>query len=126
LAQSTLDIRAAGAVTLHGVAAGEAGLWAGGLVDVRGLDDEVDGRYVLTGATHTVDGRGYQCAFTTTPPDPPPAPIASAVTLGRVTAVDDPDGLGRVRVSLPALGDVDAGWLAVLCPGAGPDRGIVA
>jgi Uncharacterized protein conserved in bacteria len=126
LAQSTLDIRAAGAVTLQGVAAGDAGLWAGGLVDVRGLDDEVDGRYVLTGATHTVDGRGYQCAFTTAPPEPPPAPVASAVTLGRVTAVDDPDGLGRVRVSLPALGDVDAGWLAVLCPGAGPGRGIVA
>jgi phage baseplate assembly protein gpV len=29
-------------------------------------------------------------------------------------------------VSLPALGDVDAGWLGVLCPGAGPGRGIVA
>jgi phage baseplate assembly protein gpV len=47
------------------------------------------------------------------------------VTLGRVTAVDDPDGLGRVRVTLPALGDVDAGWLAVLFPGAGAGKGLV-
>ena len=126
LAQSALDSRAAGAVTLHAVVAGDAGLWAGGLVEVKGLDDEVDGRYVLTGAIHTLDGRGYQCTVTTAPPEPPSTPIASTVTLGRVTDVDDPEGLGRVRVSLPALGDVDAGWLAVLCPGAGPDRGVVA
>lgn len=126
LAQSTLDARASGAVTVHGVAAGDAGLWAGGIVELHGLDDEVDGRYVLTGATHTLDSSGYGCTFTTEPPDPPATPVPSTVTLGRVTAVDDPDGLGRVRVSLPALGDVDAGWLAVLCPGAGPGRGIVA
>src|SRR5690606_36811581 len=68
-AQSILDARAAGAVTLRGVAAGEAGLWAGGLVEVSGLDPVVDGRYVVTGAAHTVDAAGYQCAFTTEPPD---------------------------------------------------------
>jgi uncharacterized protein involved in type VI secretion and phage assembly len=125
-AQSTLDIRAATAVVLHGLAAGDAGLWAGNLVTVRGLADSVDGDYVLTEVTHTVDGGGYRCAFTTEPPEPVPAPVGAGVTLGRVTAVDDPDGLGRVRVSLPALGDVDVGWLGVLCPGAGPGRGLVA
>jgi len=31
-----------------------------------------------------------------------------------------------VRISLPALGDLDAGWLGVLCPGAGRGRGLVA
>jgi phage baseplate assembly protein gpV len=40
--------------------------------------------------------------------------------------VDDPQKLGRVRVSLPGYGDPDAGWLGVLCPGAGQGRGIVA
>jgi len=126
IAQSTLDIRAAGGVTLHGLAAGDAALWPGALVEVRGLDTAVDGRYVLTGTTHTLDTGGYQCSFTTQPPDPVPTPTAASVTLGRVTAVDDPDGIGRVRVSLPALGDVDVGWLGVLCPGAGPGRGFVA
>ena len=31
-----------------------------------------------------------------------------------------------IRVSRPALGDLDAGWLAVVCPGAGCGRGTVA
>lgn len=126
LAQSALDSRAATGVVLRGVAAGDAGLWPGSRIAVRGVAGAVDGEYVLTETTHTVDGAGYQCAFTTEPPEPVTAPVAAGMTLGRVTAVDDPDGLGRVRVSLPALGDVDAGWLAVLCPGAGPRRGLVA
>ena len=47
----------------------------------------------------------------------------NAVALGRVTDVDDPDGYGRVRVVLPGHGELDLGWLAVLCPGAGPGKG---
>jgi phage baseplate assembly protein gpV len=125
-AQSTLDISAASAVVLHGVAAGDAGLWAGNRVTVRGMAPSVDGGYALTEATHTIDGGGYRCAFTTEPPEPVAAPPGAGITLGRVTAVDDPDGLGRVRVTLPALGDVDAGWIGVLCPGAGRGRGLVA
>jgi phage protein D/phage baseplate assembly protein gpV len=125
-AQSTLDVRAATAVVLDGVAAGEAGLWAGNLVTVRGLAASADGDYVLTETTHTVDGNGYRCAFTTEPPEAVSPPRGADITLGRVTAVDDPDGLGRVRVGLPALGDVDVGWLGVLCPGAGHGRGLVA
>ena len=42
------------------------------------------------------------CASTSDP--------SASVTLGKVTAVDDPDGCGRVRVTLPAHGDLDAGW----------------
>jgi phage baseplate assembly protein gpV len=30
-----------------------------------------------------------------------------------------------VRISLPALGDLDVGWLGVLCLGAGPNKGLV-
>jgi phage baseplate assembly protein gpV len=29
-------------------------------------------------------------------------------------------------VSLPAFGDIDAGWLGVVCPGAGRGKGLVA
>ena len=57
------------------------------------------------------------------PPGPPPAPTP-ALTLGEVTAVDDPDRLGRVRVRLPAHGGLETGWLAVLGVGAGPGKGL--
>jgi len=99
---------------------------AGNRVEVRGLAEPVQGSYVLCEAVHTVDAAGYQTAFSTEPPAPRPVAAGTSLTLGRVTAVDDPDQLGRVQVCLPAHGDPDVGWLGVLCPGAGPDRGIVA
>ncbi|MFC7483979.1 phage baseplate assembly protein V [Luedemannella flava] len=126
LARSTREALTAHAVTLHGTAAGNAALWAGARIAVRGVADTVDGGYVVTSVTHVLDGAGYRSTFTTEPPEPPTAPAAASVTLGVVTAVDDPDSLGRVRVRLPALGDLDAGWLGVLCPGAGPAKGLVA
>jgi phage baseplate assembly protein gpV len=126
IAQSTLDASAARTVTLRGVAAGDARLRAGTRIRVTGLADEIDGGYVVCSAVHTVDANGYQTEFSTEPPPAPKHHLGASVTLGRVTAVDDPDGLGRVRVCLPALGDLDVGWLGVLCPGAGRGRGLVA
>jgi phage baseplate assembly protein gpV len=34
--------------------------------------------------------------------------------------------LGRVRVVLPNYGEVETGWLSVLVPGAGPNKGLIA
>lgn len=45
--------------------------------------------------------------------------------LGEVTRVDDPEGVGRVRVSLPAYGDVETDWMQVLAAGAGRDKGLM-
>jgi uncharacterized protein involved in type VI secretion and phage assembly len=125
-AQRALDASTAHTVTLHGVARGDCRLWAGSRIDVRGLARALRGRYVVCEAVHTVDATGYRTAFTTEPPVPRPATVASSVTLGQVVGVDDPEQLGRVQVSLPTYGDADVGWLGVLCPGAGPNRGIVA
>lgn len=119
-------MRAARAVTVSGVATGDARLRAGGRVQVHGLAGPVAGTYVICDVVHTVDAAGYLSTFSTEPPVIRPQPPGASATLGRVTAVDDPDRCGRVRVSLPAHGDLDAGWLAVLCPGAGAGRGIVA
>ena len=41
---------------------------------------------------------------------------------GLVLEVNDPEGLGRIRASLPALG-VDTGWALPCIPGAGPGSG---
>jgi phage baseplate assembly protein gpV len=86
----------------------------------------VAGDYVLTEVVHTVDADGFLTSFDTTPPATVDTDRPTGATLGTVTDVVDPDNLGRVRVSLPTLGDLDAGWLAVVCPGAGQGRGIVA
>lgn len=46
------------------------------------------------------------------------------VTLGEVTNVDDPKGLGRVQVKLPWLScQVDSAWAPVVSPWAGAGRG---
>ncbi|MFJ2085969.1 contractile injection system protein, VgrG/Pvc8 family [Micromonospora chokoriensis] len=127
LAQARLDTRAATLVTAEGVAEGDPALRPGRRIDLGGVPDPVAGAYVLTEVVHTVDGNGHLTRFSTVPPVTPPAPTGGAVvTLGSVTDVADPDGLGRVRLTLPAYGDLDAGWLAVLCPGAGRGKGLVA
>jgi len=122
-AQADLDARTGRAVTVSGVANGDAALRAGGRVDLGELAPPVRGTYVICEVVHTVDATGYLSAFSTEPPRVRPQPPGASVTLGRVTAVD---GNGRVQVSLPAHGDLDAGWLAVLCPGAGSGKGLVA
>jgi phage protein D/phage baseplate assembly protein gpV len=126
LAQAAYDVRVACALTVTGVAEGDAQLRVGGRIALGGVTESVAGTYVLTEVTHTLDGEGYLTTFSTEPPPVPVPDAAAGATLGTVTAVDDPDRLGRVRVTLPALGDLDAGWLAVVCPGAGSGRGIVA
>ncbi|MCT2277030.1 phage baseplate assembly protein V [Micromonospora chalcea] len=128
LAQAGLDTRVAALVTAEGTAEGDPALRPGRRIALAGVPDPLAGVYVLTEVVHTVDADGHLSRFSTAPPGPPPtaAPPAATVTLGTVTDIDDPDGLGRARVTLPAYGDLDAGWLAVLCPGAGRGKGIVA
>ncbi|MCI4065776.1 phage baseplate assembly protein V [Micromonospora sp. R77] len=128
LAQAALDARVATLVTAEGVAEGDPALRPGRRIALTGVPEPVAGVYVLTEVVHTVDADGHLTAFSTVPPGPPPgpAPAPATVTLGTVTDVDDPDRLGRVRLTLPAYGELDAGWLAVVCPGAGRGKGIVA
>jgi phage protein D/phage baseplate assembly protein gpV len=125
-AQGELDRRVAREVTLGGVAEGDARLQPGRRVRVQGAAAEVSGTYVLTATTHTVDATGYLVELTTEPPAPRAADQATVATLANVTAADDPDGLGRVRVELPAYAHVETDWREVVFTGAGAGKGIVA
>jgi phage baseplate assembly protein gpV len=125
-AQLALDVRAAHAVVLRGTAAGDGRLRPGARIAVSGVDPGVDGVHVICEAVHTIDADGHLTAFSTEPPTLPGDTGGVSITLGRVLAVDDPDGRGRVRVALPAFGDPDIGWLGVVCPGAGRGKGLVA
>jgi phage protein D len=126
LAQADLDRRAASEVTFQGVAAGSPALQPGCLVDVSGVTPNVAGRYVLTQVTHLVDASGYRAELDTAPPQPAPGPQADIATFGEVIDVRDPENHARVRVRLPTYDDIETGWMPVVIPGAGPDKGLIA
>jgi phage baseplate assembly protein V len=127
LAQAELDRRDAHMVTVWGVAEGSPELQPGAQVNLVGVDAPWVGRYPLTSVTHTLDTRqGFLSEFSSAPPPPPPANRAAWAELGEVTRVDDAQKQGRVRVRLSAFGNLETGWLQVVCPGAGQNKGIIA
>ncbi|MCI0398266.1 MAG: phage baseplate assembly protein V [Chloroflexi bacterium] len=126
LAQAELDRRLAGEVTLWGIAEGDPALRPATRIEVKGLDHTLTGRYVLTEVVHVIDERaGFVSELSTAPPPPRRRPRGAISTLGVVTQVNDDQDLGRIRVSLPAYGDVETDWMGVLSPGAGRDKGLV-
>ena len=127
IAQGELDRRFAAEIGLRGMAEGDPGLRPGTPVAVAGIAGPLAGRYVLTETRHTIDAeRGYVTEFSTLAPPAPARPGGVDVTLGLVSRVDDPQAVGRVKVSLPSCGDVESDWLGVLLPGAGKGKGLVA
>lgn len=126
VAQGILDLAVAREITVWGVAEGQPALRPGARIDLTGVQTSFAGEYVLTAVTHTIDGEsGFVSEFSTVPPLPNQSVRASVATLGIVTRVDDPDSLGRVRVSLPTFGGVESDWLSVLTLGAGADKGLM-
>jgi phage baseplate assembly protein gpV len=125
-AQAELDLRAAAEVVLSGTAEGDPRLAAGARVAIRGISPALEGRYVLTRVIHRIDRRtGFVSEFSTDPPAPRPRSRAATAALGIVSHVNDPEDLGRVKVSLPTCGDVETDWMEVLSVGAGRGKGFV-
>ena len=126
LAQGELDRRVAGEVTLWGVAEGNPLLRPACPVDVSGISSALSGRYVLTSVNHKVDRRaGFTSEISSAPPAPSARSHQSGATLGIVVSVDDPESRGRVRASLPALGNLETDWMSVVCAGAGESKGLL-
>jgi len=127
MAQAELDQSVAREVTLWGTAEGNPRLRPGTRVEIRGVAPPLAGRYVLTAVNHHVNRRtGFVSEFSTSPPPARARPRGTTAALGIVARVDDPEGLGRVRVSLPTYGDVETEWMGVLTVGAGKGKGFVA
>jgi phage baseplate assembly protein gpV/phage protein D len=128
MAQAELDRRVASEVTLWGMANGNPGLQPGTPVEISGVAAPLEGRYILTAVTHVLDReQGFLSEIDTAPPRVTNAPAqGSSMTLGRVTRVDDPEALGRVRVMLPNYDEIETGWLGVVLPGAGSGKGLIA
>lgn len=126
IAQAELDLRVAREVTLWGVAAGDTRLRPGTPVDVTGVAETITGCYVLSAITHTINAQqGFLSELSSTPPSPRVRMRSSVGVPGVVTQIDDPDKLGRVRVSLPTYGDVETDWIPILSAGAGVNKGLM-
>jgi phage baseplate assembly protein gpV/phage protein D len=126
VAQAELDLRSAREVTLWGVAEVDPDLMPGTRVQVSGIASGLAGRYVLTAVTHVVNRRdGFVSEISTVPPVFERRPWGVTAAWATVTSVDDPEKLGRVRASLPALGKVETDWMGVMVPGAGSGKGFV-
>jgi phage baseplate assembly protein gpV len=126
LAQAELDRRIGREVVLRGVADGNPRLRPGTPVDLSGVAVDLRGRYILTEVTHLVDReKGFVSEISTAPAAPAARPKGTLMTLGIVTRVNDPERLGRVRVSLPAYDNVETDWMGVLTMGVGTGKGVV-
>jgi len=128
LAQAELDRCLATEISLWGVAEGDSALHPGLRVAVEGLPEPLAGDFVLTGVNHTIDFRcGFTSEITTRVPERvAPRPQGASVVYGEVTQIEDPEDLGRVKVSLPTCDDIETGWLEVLLPAAGRNKGLIA
>jgi phage baseplate assembly protein gpV len=127
LAQAELDRRIGREVTVWAVVEGDARLRPGAWMDLDTPASAFNGRHVLTSATHQFDHRhGYITEVSSAVPVIAASPQPPRTTVGVVIDVDDPDGLGRVRVSLPALGELETDWVGVLLPAAGDGKGVIA
>ncbi len=137
LADAYASHMAAGYLEAQGVAKGNPAIKAGSKVKVDGIGTSFGGTYVVSSCTHLFQGtHGYRTIFSTsgrsarslvdlmTPKSK--RGWGNSVVIGLVTNNNDPDNMGRVRVSYPALGEETEGWWArVTAPNAGKARGLL-
>lgn len=146
-AEAIADHIAGAFAELDGMVRGNANLKAGSAVSLALLGDPFDGKYVLSAARHrfhpeegyttgfTVSGRNQRSLLGLSAAGPGGAgamalaggaPAVPGVVTALVTDVNDPDGLGRVKVSFPWLSDqCTTDWARLAQLGAGQDRGAV-
>lgn len=126
LAQAELDTRVAKEAALWGTAAGDTSLYPGVPVEISGVAETLTGTYILTAVTHIINERvGFVSEISSYPPAPFVRETTTIIAYALVTRVDDPDNLGRIKVSLPTYGKVETEWMGVLSPGAGGHKGLV-
>ncbi len=114
-------------------AQGHPSIRPGRVVTLKGMG-KYSGKYYITETHHTFSERVYKTAFSVRGLRggdllsllSPPTQLHPGQTLliGKVTNIEDPDGLGRVRVQFPTLTENhESQWARVVAIGAGKGRG---
>ena len=114
-------------LSLVALAEGDASLTPGTCVRVEGVATGAAGPYWLTAVTHVIDSKsGFVSEIRSAPERSSARRSGVSATLGRVTRTDDPEGLGRIQVALPAFGDIATDWTQMSSPWAGAKKGLMA
>lgn len=142
VANATAEQVGSAFIDVRGTASGHTGLRAGAKIKLDGVGKDLKGEYVLSSTRHLFSqgpqGSGYVTEFTVSgqqdrslgglmqgAASPGSGRSISGVVIAIVTDNKDPEGQGRVKVTLPWL-DAEhvSGWCRVAFPGGGNDRGI--
>lgn len=127
LAQGELDRMIAARVAVEGTADGDPELRPGRVIVLGGVAPAAAGRHVLSAVTHRIDTHaGYVSTFETKPPAVSLQVRPTQLAPGVVSRIDDPERLGRVRITLPGIGGIETAWLQVLTAAAGAGKGLIA
>lgn len=137
LARSLAARTAGNGVLARGEATGDPRIAAGGEVEVQGVGSRLSGTYRLTSVQHVYGpGTPYVTRFTCGGREPAglpdllgssggKRPERAALVVGVVTNIDDAEGVGRVKVTLPTIAPEDeSSWARVVAPGGGSGRGV--
>lgn len=131
---------AGGFAELDGVARGNPRLRSGAAVSLVGVGAPFEGRYTLSASRHEFSPEtGYRTSFTVSHASERSlyGVAAGGGSTGRdtgfpgvlnavVTAVQDPENQGRVKLKFPLLSDTyESGWVRTVQLGAGAARGTV-
>ena len=126
IAEAELARRDHALLHVWGIAEGDVALRPGATVKINGIADEPR-TAVITAVDHTIERTtGFRSELSNPTPHIRTRDRAAVTALGIVTSVEDPDNLGRVKLSLPTYGDVETEWLPVVTAGAGAAKGFVA
>ena len=135
LAQALLDKLANGYVAADGIAPGNPRIRAGATVNVSGIGTRFSGTYRVAHSMHVLRVGAYETRFANSPSHTVTGTVGTGadaprfgahLVLGIVTNNNDPEGLGRVRVSFPALGDeLESAWARIAATSAGDKRGLL-
>ena len=138
-ADSLVEQLGSSATELDGVAFGNPELRAGVTVSVANVGAPFDGKYVLTSVRHTYDPtNGFLSSFRVCGRQnrtmlglvngsrQGDRLTLSGVVSGIVSNIDDPEQLGRMKVTFPWLAEsTESPWARVAMAGAGAKRGMV-
>lgn len=115
-----------GSLSVWGIAVGDVRLRPGATVSIRGVAQEAK-TAVLTSVDHTIArNAGFRSEISNELPELRPRERGAIAAPGIVTRVDDPDAMGRVKLTLPTYDDAETEWLPVVTPGGGAAKGLIA